>query len=171
MPSAPLRRLRTFIRTGECASSSFLVSPTQKSAKLYACYNSPYREVLYRFCKEVVGDLGFDGIWFDGSTFSQHGTQPMFQPACCCNYCRERFRRDTGLEVPTRVDFDSRTFRLFLPWRYQVLMEVWQGVIDAVREANPRATVAFNNYRRRNSSGRLSWNTAIPCVAWPSTRS
>ena len=136
--------------------------PDAESAKLYACYNSPYREVLYRFCKEVVGDLGFDGIWFDGSTFSQHGTQPMFQPACCCNYCRERFRRDTGLEVPTRVDFDSRTFRLFLPWRYQVLMEVWQGVIDAVREANPRATVAFNNYRRRNSSGRLSWNTAIP---------
>ena len=126
------------------------------------CYNSPYRPALYGLCKEIVGDLGFDGIWFDGSTFSNHSTQPMFQPACCCDYCRKRFLQDTGLEIPTKVDFESRTFRRFLPWRYGVLMEVWQGVVEAAREGNPRATIAFNNYRRRNSGVRLTWNTAIP---------
>jgi hypothetical protein len=137
-------------------------TPNPEAAKLYACYNSPYRQALYAFSKEIVKELGFDGIWFDGSTFSSHATHPMFQPACCCDYCHERFRRDTGLEIPTKVDFDSRTFRLFLGWRYDVLMEVWRGVVDAVREANPLATVAFNNYRRRNSDLQLSWNTAIP---------
>lgn len=135
---------------------------TPETERYYACYNSPYRGALYELCKEIVGDLGFDGIWFDATTFSSHSTHPMFQPACCCDYCRKRFLQDTGLEIPTIVDFESRTFRRFLPWRYGVLMEVWRGVIDAVREANPRATVAFNNYRRRHSALRLSWNTAIP---------
>lgn len=133
-----------------------------EAAKNSACFNSPYREALYAFSKEVVGDLGFDGIWFDGSTFSNHATSPMFQPGCCCHFCQERFRRDTGLKIPTKVDFESRTFRRFLRWRYDVLMEVWRGVVEAVREANPYATVAFNNYRRRNSRIRMTWNTAIP---------
>ena len=137
-------------------------TPSPKTEKNYACYNSPYRQALYGLCKEIVGELGFDGIWFDGATFSSHDTQPMFQPACCCPYCRRRFLQDTGLEIPTKVDFESRAFRQFLQWRYGVLMEVWRGVVDAVREANPRATVAFNNYRRRNSGVRLTWNTAIP---------
>ena len=133
-----------------------------ETERYHPCYNSPYRQALYGLCKEIVGDLGFDGIWFDGSTFSSHSTRPMFQPACCCDYCRKRFLKDTGLEIPTKVDFESRTFRRFLQWRYGILMEVWRGVIDAAREANPHATVAFNNYRRRNSSLRLSWSTAIP---------
>lgn len=41
-------------------------------------------------------------------------------------------------------------------------MEVWRGVVEAAHEANPQATVAFNNYRRRNSGIRMTWNTAIP---------
>jgi hypothetical protein len=137
-------------------------TPNPEAAKNSACFNSPYREALYGFSKEIVGRLGFDGIWFDGSTFSNHATSPMFQPACCCDFCRDRFRRDTGLEISTRVDFKSRTFRRFLQWRYNVLMEVWQGVVEAAREANPQATVAFNNYRRRNSGLRMTWNTGIP---------
>jgi hypothetical protein len=137
-------------------------TPSPETERHYACYNSPYRPALYGLCKEIVGDLGFDGIWFDCSTFSSHSTQPMFQPACCCDYCRKRFFQDTGLEIPTKVDFESRTFRRFLQWRYGVLMEVWRGVVDAAREGNGRATIAFNNYRRRTSGVRLSWNTAIP---------
>lgn len=140
----------------------FSGTPNPNAARNSVCFNSPYREVLYAFSKEVVGDLGFDGIWFDGSTISNHATLPMFQPGCCSHFCRDRFRRDLGLEIPTRVDFESHTFRRFLQWRYEVLMEVWRGLVEAVHEANPQATVAFNNYRRRNSQIRMTWNTAIP---------
>ena len=137
-------------------------TPSPETEHNYACYNSPYREALYGLSKEIVGELGFDGIWFDGATFSNHSTLPMFQPACCCDHCRKRFMQDTGLEIPTKVDFASPTFRRFLPWRYGILMEVWRGVIAAARAANPQATIAFNNYRRRNSGIALTWNTAIP---------
>jgi len=49
-------------------------TPSPETERHYACYNSPYRPALYGLCKEIVGDLGFDGIWFDCSTFSSHST-------------------------------------------------------------------------------------------------
>lgn len=137
------------------------VQPNDDYARHYCCYNSPYGDLLPQFAAEVVRDVGFDGLWFDGSTFSNHNTWPTFQPACGCDFCRERFQRDTGLELPTRVDFGSREFRLWVNWRYDVLMGIWKKVTDAVLAVRPDALVCFNNYRRR-SSGQFAWSTGIP---------
>jgi len=127
----------------------------------YICPNSPYGEMLPRFAAEIVREVGFDGIWFDGSTFSSHHSSPAFQAGCTCDFCRERFKRETGRELPTCMDFDSPDFRMWVNWRYDVLMDLWQRCVDAVREANPAALVCFNNYRRRTGSY-LGWNTGIP---------
>ena len=35
---------------------------------IYCCYNSPYGEILPQLIVEIVKDVGFDGVWFDGST-------------------------------------------------------------------------------------------------------
>ncbi len=137
------------------------VRPAPEWEGKYACFNSPYGELLPQFAAEVVRVLGFDGLWFDGSTFSNHNTSPMFQPGCRCDFCRARFKKDTGLDLPERVDFSSRTFRLWVNWRYDVLMGVWKRCVEAVRAVNPRAVVCFNNYRRR-TSGTMVWNTGIP---------
>jgi hypothetical protein len=125
------------------------------------CYTSPYTDLLARFAAEVVTVIGFDGIWFDGSTMTDHGLPPYHQPGCVCDFCRERFRRDTGLEMPGRVDYENKTFRIWVNWRYAILMEVWKKMTDAILAAKPEATVAFNNYRRRHPTF-MGWNTAIP---------
>jgi hypothetical protein len=137
------------------------VTPNPEWADKYACYNSPYGELLPAFAAEVVRDVGFDGLWFDGSTWSHHNTWPMFQPGCACDFCRERFKRETGLDLPQKVDFSERTFRVWLNWRYDVLMDMWRRVVAAVHEVRPDAVICFNNYRRRNP-GTFAWNTAIP---------
>jgi hypothetical protein len=126
----------------------------------YACISSPYGELLPRFVAEVVAELGFDGIWFDGSTFANHNATPGFsQPGCRCDHCRARFRRDTGLPLPEKLDASDPAFRPWVAWRYDLLMDVWKRCVDAVAEANPRAVVCFNNYRRRPFGG---WQTGIP---------
>ena len=127
----------------------------------YVCFNSPYGQLLPQFVAEVVRELGFDGIWFDGSTWSNHNTHPMYQPGCRCPYCQERFARDTGLTLPERVDYDDMTCRRWMRWRYDVLMDVYRQCVEAVTAVRSDAVVAFNNYRRRNP-GRFGWNTAIP---------
>ncbi len=136
-------------------------TPNRAAEKQYACLCSPYGELLPRFAAEVVRDVGFDGIWFDGSSFSNHSTSPWFAPGCRCDWCRARFRRDTGLDLPARVDYADRTFKRWVAWRYDVLMGAWQACVAAVTAVRPDAVVAFNNYRRR-STGNASWNTGIP---------
>jgi len=141
----------------------FLEMPgfTENTESAYICPNSPYGEMLPRFAAEIVREVGFDGIWFDGSTFSSHHSTPAFQAGCTCGFCRERFKRETGRELPTRMDFDNPDFRVWINWRYDVLMELWKRCVDAVRDANPEAIVCFNNYRRRTGSY-IGWNTGIP---------
>jgi hypothetical protein len=131
----------------------------------YACFNSPYGELLPQFAAEVVGDpqaggLGFDGLWFDGSTWANHNASPAFsQPGCRCEWCRARFRADTGLDLPETIDLTERRTKVWIRWRYDVLMDVWQRCVEAVAAANPAAVVCFNNYRRRPFA---AWEAAIP---------
>ncbi len=135
--------------------------PNPEAAVNYVCFNSPYGKLLLDFAIELVKDVDFDGIWFDGATFSNHNTSPMFQPGCKCDFCRKRFQRDTGLDLPEKVDYASRNFRIWVNWRYEVLMEVWKGIVEGVESVKPEAVVCFNNYRRRGG-GVMAWNTAIP---------
>ena len=123
------------------------------------CFNSPYRELLPQFAVEIVEIVGFDGIWFDGSAFTYCGNT---YPGCSCNYCKVRFKQDTGLDFPTTWSFEERTFRVWVKWRYEILMDVWERIVKAVKSAKPDALVCFNNYRRRTDSVELGWNTGIP---------
>ncbi len=138
--------------------------PNEEWAARYACFNSPYGELLPRFAAEVVRDVGFDGIWFDGSTFSNHNTGPWFTPGCRCDFCRDRFRREAGLDLPARVDYGDPIFKRWIQWRYDVLMHLWKACLDAILAVRPDATVVFNNYRRRvaHHGARMGWNVAIP---------
>jgi len=161
----PLNTCRALLEDHPDWAMQFLpmegVKPNPEAARNFICFNSPYGEMLPQFAAEIIRELGFDGIFFDGSTMSNQNTHPAFQPGCACGFCRERFKRDTGLDLPDRVDFSSRDFRTWVNWRYDVLMEVWRRSVDAVHAAKPDAVVAFNNYRRR-SHAQYGWTTAIP---------
>ena len=132
-----------------------------KAESYHCCFNSPYGELLPKFAAEIVRDVGFDGIWFDGSTMSHGATDPSFHPACVCAFCKERFFRDTGCDLPEKIDYEDRTFRVWVNWRYDILAEMWQRATNAVIAVKPDATVCFNNYRRRHNSA-YPWGTGIP---------
>ena len=57
----------------------------------YACINNPAFATFYTLAiQEVVAHYGTDGIYVDG--LSPH--------ICYCKYCREKFKQDTGRELP-----------------------------------------------------------------------
>jgi hypothetical protein len=143
----------------------FFNSENEKNhADIYCCYNSPYGELLPQIAVEIVKDVGFDGIWFDGTMWcspsSKDGREVL--AGCKCQFCRDRFKKDTGMTYPTKPDFESREFRLWLRWRYQVMTDLWQRIIKAVKAEKPQAIIAFNNCRRRSPDTALDWRTAIP---------
>ncbi len=86
---------------------------------------------------------------------------PWYLPGCKCDFCQDRFKRDTGLTLPEKLDYDDMTFKQWIMWRYDVLMEVWKACVDSVTAVRADAVVCFNNYRRRNNAP-LVWNTGIP---------
>lgn len=134
-----------------------LMPRNDNHAGQYLCPNSPWGRMLPDFAAEVAGRVGFDGIWFDGSSFAMYGNS---RPGCACSYCRKRFKKDTDRILPRRVDWESETWRIFINWRYEVLMGFWRECLDAIQAAKPVALVAFNNYRRRRKHG--AWETGIP---------
>ncbi|MBU4200255.1 MAG: hypothetical protein KKG09_03670 [Verrucomicrobia bacterium] len=126
--------------------------------KRWCCVNTPYGKILPEFAAEVVRDVGFDGIWFDGASLADVSAT---NPGCLCAFCHERFHDDTGLELPTRADFSSRAFRLWINWRYERLMDVWKRIADTVHAVKPEATICFNNSRHRYENF-PRWTTGIP---------
>ncbi len=124
----------------------------------YPCPNSPHGDLLPAFAAEIVRELGFDGIWFDGSSL---GVNNNTLPGCICEFCARRFRDETGQALPARVDWASPAFRAWVNWRYDMLMGLWKRCLDAVQAVHPRATVCFNNYRRVRHGG-IAWGTGIP---------
>jgi len=84
------------------------------------CFNSPFRDWLPHYLTEFLDYLDLDGFYFDDTNWGPHDSRP-FHPSCCCDYCKALFGEETGLKIPTKVDFDSLTFRRFVNWRAEKL--------------------------------------------------
>jgi len=86
----------------------------------YLCFNSPYADFVQTRLLELV-ERGADGFYFDEAHQPKQG--------CWCRYCKKRFRKETGLELPRGYrpfdplwnklrDFTNATIeRTFLRWR------------------------------------------------------
>ena len=114
----------------------------------FACFLSPYGRLLKEFCVEVVNDLGFDGIWFDGSCLFGWGGMYRNRWFCCCDRCAEAFGRATGLECPRHVDWRDETFHRFVQWRYDFFEGYLAELGDHVRARSPHALIVYNNFNR-----------------------
>ena len=120
--------------------------PTIPRDTHYVCYNSPYGQLLKDFCVEVVNDLRFDGIWFDGAFLFGHGMTGTY--ACCCDFCTTRYRRQTGRPMPATVDLRELAFREYLEWRQNDHTEYWRELSRYVYDRNPNAIIVMNYFNR-----------------------
>ena len=143
--------------------------PRVERDKHYVCWNSPYGELLKKYCVEVVGDLGLDGIWFDGAFMHGHGASGEF--ACCCDFCSDKYRRETGRELPRTIDLRDEAVREYLEWRYSDHTEYWRSLSAYVRERVPRAIIVYNYFNRLGSGiegGSPLRRMAEDAPQWPS---
>ena len=109
------------------------------------CFNSPFRDWLPGCLHEYMELLDIDGLYFDDINWGSHADSP-YTPSCCCDSCVELFHKDTGFEVPPKVDFDSKDFRHFVNWRYTKLTEFLHHLFSSVREKYPEAILDMNTY-------------------------
>ncbi|MBN1555459.1 MAG: hypothetical protein JXA11_11995 [Phycisphaerae bacterium] len=137
----------------------FLVPPPEGNIhhEFACCINSPYGRAVKNFILESLQKYDLDGVYFDGSSLTPVWEKP-FPVSCVCPHCREKFRDETGLETPTKLDWTSPEFRRWVQWRYDMFSAYWQELTDAIHAAVPEAAVIFNHYHRE----RIPWVGAVP---------
>jgi hypothetical protein len=111
------------------------------------CFNSPYRDWLPEYLIEWLDNLDIDGFYFDDTNYGSHEERP-FYPSCCCRYCEQLFREETGLEIPRKVDFDSLDFRHFVNWRYEKMKDFMHHLFRQIRAKYPDVILDMNSYIR-----------------------
>ena len=109
------------------------------------CFNSPHRDWLADYLSDFVSHQDVDGFYFDDTNWGTHETYP-FTPGCHCSYCEELFRADTGLAIPRKVDFDSMTFKRFVSWRYEKMIDFMHHLYGAMRQRYPDLILDMNTY-------------------------
>jgi len=124
------------------------------------CFNSPFRDWLPEYLSEMLDHLDFDGIYFDDMNWGSHSDtgQRWSATGCRCQYCRELYLKETGKELPAKVDMNSLDFKRYVAWRYDKFLEAVQHVADGVHKHHPGAVIDWNYYGRPL----LGWRTAHP---------
>ncbi len=112
--------------------------PSEPRERLYEiCVNSPYFwEYMPKIFEEIFSRYDVDGIFgnaWDG-----------YQGICYCRYCRERFEKDTGQELPATEERSDPGYRVWVTWHYRRLADVWQFWSETVKRAKPGAIFVPN---------------------------
>lgn len=115
--------------------------PLQPSEEIrpVVCLNGPAREYLKNITRELAERYDFDGYWLD--CFAWWGA---FAMPCYCEYCRAKFRMDTGAELPASNDKTSAAWRRYYLWRMKINALVMREITDGIRAANPKLTITHN---------------------------
>ena len=93
----------------------------------YLCLNTPYRDLIEKRLLELV-ELGVDGLYFDFRHMPPGG--------CWCTTCREKFRRETGLDMPASPRIDDPGRPRVIEFNNQTIEEAfrqWRGAVHAKR--------------------------------------
>ena len=105
-----------------------------KARGISICMISPLlEEHMLPQVEEIARNYEIDGLFFDGT----YAHSP-----CYCRYCREKFKKATGLEIP--IDFNDPNWKIYIDWKLETFREIRKKVIEAVHRGRKDVLVAFN---------------------------
>ncbi len=116
----------------------------------FVCPNSPYREYVRAWTREIAERFDLDGMRFD---------MTFWTCVCYCAHCQERWHREVGGDLPRTVDWTDERWVQFQRQREQWLGEFAEICTSTVRAARPQATV-----EHQASIYPGSWNNG---ASWP----
>ncbi len=98
--------------------------------------NLDYREFVKVQIDELAREFkNIDGLFYD---------MPYWEVDCHCDSCRERFRRETGMELPEKMNWSDPVWRKFARARQDWMVDFVRFVKDYTRRVMPWVTVEFN---------------------------
>ncbi len=72
---------------------------------------------------------------------------PDMPKACYCQWCRERFRSEEGLELPEKMDPEDEAYRRAWEWRYRVVVRALERIRNGLWEVSRgKARLYYNSH-------------------------
>jgi hypothetical protein len=131
------------------------------------CFNSPWGDHLVECMAEIVHDYKVDGFSFDG------GYHPY---VCYCKSCKEKYKKETGRDIPAKVDLENIDYRIYLLWFDGKLEDWYRRANVRLRQVNPEAAMCtwttnagrFGHFLTspRVMSQRLNMLFGLPVQEW-----
>ena len=98
--------------------------------------NSDYREFVKAQIDELAREFNnIDGLFYD---------MPYWEVACHCDSCRERFLKETGMELPEKLDWSDPVWRKFARARQDWMVDFVRFVKNYTANVMPWVTIEFN---------------------------
>lgn len=97
-----------------------------------SCPNSPYRDYVRAWTKELCSTYAIDGIRFD---------MTFWPGVCYCDHCQARFAKEVGGDMPRTVNWLDEKWMAFVRQREIWLAEFAASATRAARENRPGVTV------------------------------
>lgn len=97
--------------------------------------NLEYRAFVKAQVEEILASYHVKGFFFD----------MIFWPfPCYCDACKERYRKETGAEIPTVIDASDPNFLTFMKKREEWLLDIALFSRKLVKDHDPDLTVEHN---------------------------
>lgn len=143
----------------------------QRSSHSTCCLLSTgYLDFVSAISQEIVTSVGFDGVWFDGTAVSEMFGKPPGVFGCACDGCRRNFKRETGMALPERWNWNDKAFRAFVRWTYQRKHWALEELTRRILAVRPDAAIYFNNSSvgpQPHGGKSLDWRVNWPLDAAP----
>ena len=99
------------------------------------CPNAAYyHERMPAIAREMLERYDVDGIWNNQGKFAAWDTD-----LCYCDTCRQRFREDSGADIPLEENWADPVWRRYNQWRYERITDWVKRMHGAIHDARPGA--------------------------------
>lgn len=124
----------------------FWVEPGEESAWL--CPTSGYVDYFNARIARLAATAA-DGVWGDVPLLSDIvGVWP-----CTNGSCNAKFKADTGLDVPTAVNWDDPAFSRWVAWRHHLIWDLEQRIVESAKRARADFEVIIETVTMDYSGG------------------
>ena len=113
------------------------------------CVNTPWREWVFQVLRDLAA-YPIDGIFFDG---------PVYRPdTCYCRYCRDKYRKLYGREMPSKAQRTGREFAQLVEFQANSLKDILHDSNRILKGIRPGLALYMNGgVRGANwATGRLN---------------
>jgi len=116
------------------------------------CPNSPAGDLFVKQADEIAKNYEIDGFWLDMPYY--YPGAPQWSSGhvipCYCDYCKKKFRKEFGEEIPTTQE-DWNLWVKYIRWKRKQCNQWMKKMFDAVRSHRPNAIIGvkgrFPNWR------------------------